>query len=107
MHIGQKNGQLAARPQQLGELYGRHKISAVWSSSSRAAVKWWKLGIHVVPRERRKCESADSRSPVDFWILALVDDVLNHVEIKPFGEVLLDQSDPLFSGHLRHVGRCW
>lgn len=47
------------------------------------------------------------RSPVDLGVLAFADDLLDHVEVKHFGQILLDQSDPLFGGHLRHVGRCW
>lgn len=36
MDIGEKDGQLAARPEKLGELYGRDEVAAVRPSSGRS-----------------------------------------------------------------------
>lgn len=36
MDVGEEDGQLAARPQQLRILYGRHKVAAVWASGCGA-----------------------------------------------------------------------
>lgn len=49
--------------------------------------------------------SGNSRSPVDFRILAVCYDLLDHFEIEGLGQILLDQSDPLLSSHLCHDGR--
>lgn len=54
---------------------------------------------------RRNKEDVYSRSPVDLGILAIVNNLLDDVEVERLGQVLLDQGDPLLGGHLCHCGQ--
>lgn len=132
MDVGEEDGQLAARPEQLGILYGGHEVAAVRTpgcgAGSRSIVSsciievacWppgkWRAVVVVVsrhvycrlPMEPLRPEAKDqahSRSPVNLRILPIVDDLLNNVEVERLGQILLDQGDPFLGGHRCHGGQ--
>lgn len=68
----------------------------VWDTHWAALWLWLWFGMGNV---------GDSRSPVDFRVFSLVNDLLNDVEVEVLSQVVLDQGDPLLGGHRRHDGQ--
>lgn len=134
MDVGEEDGQLAARPQQLCILYGGHEVATVWTSGCGAGhesivsgwVEKWRAGPRGMEDDRCDCvemeccrlpmatlqllwpqvkKEVDSRSPVDLGILPIVDNLLNNLKVERLGQVLLDQGDPFLGGHRCHGGQ--
>lgn len=67
MDVGEEDGQLAARPQQLCILYGGHEVTAVWSAGCGAGhgsiVSVWKEKWRAGPLEvgGRRCVGVEIR----------------------------------------------
>lgn len=132
MDVGEEDGQLAARPQQLRILYGWHEVAAVWATGCGAGhgsivsdwVDKWRAGRLGMDGDRCACVGiwvllgcqwqrsgplmkrlVDSRSPVDLGVLPIVDNLLNNLKVERLGQVLLDQGDPFLGGHRCHGGQ--
>lgn len=110
--ISEKNGDIAAGSEELGDLDGWDEVAAVRSAGCGGSyqVGWqlaWPIAHECIYGDLAVAAATMKKgdiqlTPVDLGVLALSEDLVDNLGVQDLGEVLVDEVEPLFRVGGRH-----